>query len=124
MPLAALARRWLRCFDTKDVDELVSLYAGDARHYSPKLRVLRPETGGCIQGRAALHDWWADSFRRLPLLRYVEQRVTAQEGRAKAQEGRVVLEYVRLLPGEPDLPVAEVFEVRDSLIRESRVYHG
>jgi hypothetical protein len=41
-----------------------------------------------------------------------------------AQEGRVVLEYLRLLPGEPDLPVAEAFEVRDGLIQESRVYHG
>ncbi|HXN56733.1 MAG TPA: nuclear transport factor 2 family protein [Myxococcales bacterium] len=124
MPLAALARRWLSCFDTKDVDELVSLYAEDARHYSPKLRALRPETGGCIQGRAALRDWWADAFRRLPQLRYVEQRVTEQEGRVTAEEGRVVLEYLRLLPGEPDLPVAEVFEVRDGVIHESRVYHG
>jgi hypothetical protein len=36
----------------------------------------------------------------------------------------VVLEYLRTVPGEPDLPVAEVFMVKDGLIEESRVYHG
>ena len=117
MDLVDLARRWLGCFATKDVDALVSLYAEDARHFSPKLRVLRPETGGCVQGRAALRAWWADAFQRLPDLRYAETRITAQPG-------RVVLEYVRSVPGEPDLLVAEVFEVRGGLIAESRVYHG
>ena len=117
MDLVDLARRWLSCFDTQDVDALVALYAPDARHFSPKLRTLRPQTGGCIEGRGELRDWWADAFRRLPALRYVETRITAQPG-------RVVLEYLRTVPGEPDLPVAEVFEVRDGLIRESRVYHG
>ena len=102
---------------TKDIDALVALYAADARHFSPKLRILRPESGGCIRGRAELREWWADAFVRIPALRYVESRITAQPG-------RMVLEYVRSAPGEPDLLVAEVFEVADGLIRESRVYHG
>ncbi len=34
------------------------------------------------------------------------------------------MEYLRLAPGEPDLPVAEVLEVEGGLIRASRVYHG
>jgi hypothetical protein len=118
MDLDALARKWLSCFDTKDVDALVALYAAEARHFSPKLRVQRPETGGCIQGREALRAWWADAFARLPQLHYRESRITAQPG-------RVVLEYVRTVPGEPEMLVAEVFEVsQDGLIRESRVYHG
>ena len=117
MDLVALARRWLSCFETKDVDALVALYALDARHFSPKLRTLRPGSGGCIRGRAALREWWADAFVRIPGLRYLESRITAQPG-------RMVLEYLRSAPGEPDLPVAEVFEVDDGLIAESRVYHG
>jgi ketosteroid isomerase-like protein len=112
-----IARKWLACFEDKDVDALVALYALDARHTSPKLRVSRPETGGHIHGRAALRAWWADAFMRLPQLRYVEQTLTA--GGA-----RVWMEYLRKVPGEPDLPVAEVLEIRDGLIRESRVYHG
>lgn len=117
MDLVALARRWLACFETKDADALVALYAPDARHFSPKLRALRPGSGGCLRGRAELRAWWADAFLRLPGLRYRETRLTAQPG-------RVVLEYVRSAPGEEDLLVAEVFEVRDGLIVESRVYHG
>jgi hypothetical protein len=34
------------------------------------------------------------------------------------------MEYLRHVPGEPDLPVAEVLEVRDGLIVASRVFHG
>ena len=118
--LAALARAWLACFERQDADALVALYAEGARHYSPRLRVQRPESGGCIEGRPALREWWADAFRRLPTLRYVETRITAQG----AGDGRVFLEYTRHVAGEPDLPVAEVFEVRAGLIIESRVYHG
>jgi hypothetical protein len=80
--------------------------------------VQRPASGGCIEGRAALRAWWADAFQRIPELRYVETRITAQDD-------RVFLEYVRHAPGEAELPVAEVFLVgEDGLIRESRVYHG
>jgi ketosteroid isomerase-like protein len=115
--LLALARRWLACFETHDVDALVALYAPDARHTSPKLRVQRPETGGFVVGRAAMRDWWADAFARLPKLRYLEKQLTA-DGE------RVFMEYLRVTPGEPDLPVAEVLEVKDGLIAASRVYHG
>jgi ketosteroid isomerase-like protein len=115
--LVALARRWLACFDSKDVEQLVSLYAEDARHTSPKLRSQRPDTGGRIEGRAALRAWWSDAFERLPQLKYVERTLTS-DGK------RVWMEYIRFAPGEPDLPVAEVLEVRDGLIVESRVYHG
>lgn len=115
--LVALARRWLACFETHDVEALVALYAEDARHTSPKLRAARPESGGFLVGRAALRDWWADAFRRIPGLRYREQALTAGQG-------RVFMEYLRSAPGEPDLPVAEVLEVEGGLIRQSRVYHG
>ncbi len=115
--LEALARRWLGCFETHDVKTLVSLYAENARHTSPKLRALRPETGGYLVGRAGLEEWWADAFRRIPGLRYVERTLTANAD-------RVFMEYTRQAPGEPDLPVAEVLVVRDGQIVESQVYHG
>lgn len=115
--LLSLARRWLRCFETKDVDALVVLYAENARHTSPKIQALRPETGGFVVGREALHGWWSDAFKRLPELRYVEKTLTADGS-------RVFIEYLRIVPGEPDLPVAEVLEVENGLIQLSRVYHG
>ena len=115
--LVALARRWLACFAAHDLDGLIALYAPDARHTSPKLRALRPETGGFLIGQEALREWWSDAFARLPELNYVEQSLTA-DGE------RVFMEYRRVVPGEPELLVAEVLLVREGHIVASRVYHG
>jgi hypothetical protein len=112
-----LADRWLQCFNAHDVDALVALYAPDAVHHSPKLRVARPETEGRVTGHAQLKAWWADSFARLPDLHY---RLIART----ASADRAVLEYLRELPGAESLRVAEVFVCREGKIVESFVYHG
>lgn len=113
----ALARAWVEAFNAHDVPRLVALYADDCVHVSPKLRAQRPETGGKVEGKAALAAWWTDALQRLPDLRYEATRITADAD-------RVFLEYLRHVPGEPPLPVAEVFEVRGGRIATSRVYHG
>ena len=118
MTATELARKWMSCFETKDADALVALYAEGARHTSPRLRMLRPESGGSLSGRAELRKWWSDAFHRLPGLRYVERTITAGDG-------RVVIEYLRFARSDPDMPVAEVLEIgKDGLISASRVYHG
>ncbi len=115
--LRAIARAWLDCFARHDLDRLIALYAEDAVHTSPKIRVRHPDTGGVLRGHAALRAWWADAFARIPGLGYVLTTLTADDG-------RVFMEYVRKAPGDADLPVAEVLVVRDGKIVESRVYHG
>ena len=115
--IAQIGRDWLDAFNAKDLERLVGLYADDCTHTSPKLRVQRPESGGKLHGKPALHAWWDDAFRRLPELRYESQTITADEQ-------RVVLEYVRHAPGEASYPVAEVFEIAAGKIAASRVYHG
>jgi len=112
-----IAGRWLEAFNAHDVDALVALYAENATHTSPKIRALRPDTGGKLVGRAALAAWWREANTRLPGLRYELTAVTASTE-------RVFIEYLRHAPGEAPLPVAEVFDVRDGLISASRVYHG
>ena len=112
-----IAQRWLDCFARQDLDGLIALYAPDATHTSPKIRTLHPETGGRLVGTAAMRKWWADSFARLPGLRYEEAVFTSDDA-------RVFMEYVRRVPGEPDMPVAEVLDVRNGQIVASRVYHG
>jgi ketosteroid isomerase-like protein len=112
-----IARAWLQAFNAHDVDALVALYAEDATHTSPKIRALHPETGGRLRGRAALADWWRDANHRLPGLRYQEIAIVADESHA-------IIEYLRHSPGEPPMPVAEAFEVREGKIVASRVYHG
>ena len=112
------ARAWLDRFNAKDLDGLLALYADDAVHVSPKLRDRQPETKGEIRGKAALRAWWQDAFVRLPQLTYSERRVVA-EGDS------VFLEYVRTVPGEPDLVVAELYVVDAAgLIARSHVFHG
>ena len=113
----ALAERWLACFEARDLDGLLALYTDDAVHTSPKIRVRHPETGGVLRGKSALRAWWGDAFARLPSMRYVPTAITADARRA-------YLEYVRKVDGEPDLPIAEVFEVEGERIAQSRVFHG
>jgi 8-oxo-dGTP pyrophosphatase MutT (NUDIX family) len=113
----AIAHRWIEAFNARDLDALLSLYADDAVHVSPKLAKQRPETGGRIAGKAALRTWWGDAFARLPGLSYELHSLTAERS-------LVFMEYLRIAPGEPSLPVAEVLELHDGRIVGSRVYHG
>jgi steroid delta-isomerase-like uncharacterized protein len=112
-----IALKWFEAFNTYDLEKLLALYADDARHFSPKLKVRKPETNGLVQGKDALRDWWKDAFERIPGLNY---RVTS----LTANEERVFMEYVRKANGEEDMLIAEVLEVRNGLIWFSRVYHA
>ncbi|HEY1811601.1 MAG TPA: nuclear transport factor 2 family protein [Kofleriaceae bacterium] len=112
-----LAQCWLDRFEARDLDGLLALYADDATHTSPKIRVRDPGTAGKLRGKPALRAWWQDAFERLPELRYVPTSITADGDRA-------LLEYVRRVPGEPDMPIAEVFDVANGVIVASRVFHG
>jgi limonene-1,2-epoxide hydrolase len=112
-----IAHAWLDAFNARDVDRLVSLYSETATHTSPKIRVLHPETAGCLVGKAALSQWWKAANARLPGLRYELVALTADDS-------RVFMEYLRHAPGEAPMPVAEVLEVQAGKIVASRVYHG
>jgi steroid delta-isomerase-like uncharacterized protein len=112
-----IAHAWIAAFNAHDVDALVALYADDATHTSPKIRALHPDTGGKLIGKAALSAWWRDANARIPDLQYELTAVTANAD-------RVFVEYVRHAPGQEDMPVAEVFDVRAGKIVASRVYHG
>jgi ketosteroid isomerase-like protein len=112
-----IAQKWFAAFNAHDLEALLALYSESARHYSPKLKIRQPETGGLISGKAALRDWWQDAFERLPELVYEVQKLTADEE-------QVFMEYLRIVPGEETLRVGEVLEISDGLIRYSRVYHG
>jgi ketosteroid isomerase-like protein len=116
-PNVLIAHRWFAAFNTHDLDALLSLYTDDAEHYSPKLKIRRPETNGLVRGKDALREWWREAFERLPTLRYEVLKLTADDE-------RVFMEYIRHVAGEEDLRVGEVLEVRSGMIVASRVYHG
>lgn len=112
-----IAKKWLSAFNEHDLEKLLALYDEEAVHYSPKLKIRMPETKGIVRGKPAMRAWWRDAFDRLPELAYREQTITASEV-------RVFMEYMRIVPGEEDMMVAEVLEIRNGLIVASRVYHG
>ena len=115
--LTTLAEHWLSAFNRHDLEGLLSLYHYEAEHFSPKLKVRRPETKGLIQGMTALCAWWQDSFDRLPTLQYHVIQLTPYDN-------RVFMEYIRHVEGEEDLRVGEMLEVKNGLIVFSRVYHS
>ena len=116
-PNKQIARAWFAAFNAQDLEGLLALYADDAQHFSPKLKVRQPETNGLIRGKAALRSWWRDAFDRLPSLRYDVVKLTADDE-------QVFMEYIRHVDGEEDLRVGEVLEIHMGAIVASRVYHG
>ena len=112
-----IAKQWLKAFNGHDLENLLALYDDNAEHFSPKLKIRKPETGGLIKGKLAMRLWWQDAFDRLPGLTYRELTITANEA-------RVFMEYTRIVPGEENMNVAEVLEIKNGLIITSRVYHG
>jgi hypothetical protein len=113
----SIAKRWFEAFNKHELELLLSLYHDHAQHYSPKLKLRQPETGGLIKGKDLLRAWWKDSFDRLPSLRYEPIRFIADTD-------CVFMEYMRYVDGEESLLVGEVLEIETGLIRASRVYHG
>lgn len=115
--LQSIAFKWFDAFNNHNLEQLLSLYDDDAEHYSPKLKIRKPETQGMIIGKPALHEWWQDAFDRFPSLNYKVTSLTANGD-------RVFMEYVRSVDGEENMLVAEVLIVKEGKIIASRVYHG
>lgn len=112
-----IAVNWFAAFNHKNLEGLLALYQEGAIHYSPKVKIAKPETGGWIKGKEMLRSWWKDAFERLPQLHYELKKLTADDE-------QVFMEYVRQVPGQEDLNVGEVLEIENGLIVCSRVYHG
>lgn len=115
--IISIARQWFDAFNEHNLEKLLALYNDNAQHYSPKLKARQPETQGLIKGKNALRLWWKDSFERLPGLKYVPQKLIADDS-------NVFMEYIRYVDREENLSVGEVLEIKDGLIVSSRVYHG
>jgi limonene-1,2-epoxide hydrolase len=115
--LQSIAFKWFDAFNNHNLEQLLSLYDDEAAHYSPKLKIRKPETQGLVTGKEALRTWWQDAFDRLPTLHYKVTSLTANAD-------RVFMEYVRTVKDEEDMLVAEVLVVKEDKIVASRVYHG
>jgi SnoaL-like domain len=114
---SAILQTWFAAFNSKNLDLLLSLYHDQAEHFSPKLKIRKPETKGLISGKAQLRDWWKGAFERLPELHYAPSYSIADD---KA----VFVEYIRTVPGEEEMTVGEVLFFENELIVKSKIFHG
>ena len=39
-----IAQQWFEAFNNKNLEQLLSLYEDNAEHFSPKLKIKKPET--------------------------------------------------------------------------------
>lgn len=113
----SIAFKWFEAFNQHNLENLLRLYDDNAEHFSPKLKIRKPETQGLIKGKSELRIWWQDAFDRLPTLHYKVTTLTANND-------RVFMEYIRQVEKEEDMLVAEVLEIKNGKIVFSRVYHG
>ena len=113
----SIAHAWFDAFNSHNLEKLLSLYDDDAEHFSPKLKLRHPDTKGLVTGKAALREWWSESFDRLPTLKYNVTSLTANSD-------RVFMEYLRIVDNEESMMVAEVLEIKEGVIVASRVYHS
>ncbi len=113
----SIAKKWMQAFNEHNLEKILVLYDDNAQHFSPKLKMRKPETRGLIIGKEQMREWWKEAFERLPSLKYDPVKFTADEE-------QVFMEYTRLVDGEDPMSVAEVIEIQNGLIVASRVYHG
>lgn len=115
--LQSIAFRWFETFNNKEIEKLLALYDDEATHFSPKLKIQKPETNGLVVGKDAMKNWWQEAFHNLPSLHYKVKSLTANGD-------RVFMEYIRQVENQDDMQIAEVLEVKNGKIISSRVYHG
>lgn len=110
-----IAFKWISAFNSHNLEQLLDLYDDEAQHYSPRLKLINPDSQGKLIGKDNLRLWWQESFSKLPTLQYKPVNFTANVD-------RIFIEYIRSVAGENDALIAEVLSVKNGKIIESRVY--
>ena len=66
----AIANRWVEAWNAHDLELILSHFSDDVTFSSPVATTIVPESGGVIQGKEALRDYWREGLRRIPDLRF------------------------------------------------------
>jgi hypothetical protein len=115
---ARFVQDWLEGWNTRDLDRMMHHYAETAVFQSPSVLVLRPGSDGCVRGRAAIREFYANALARFPQLRFELEDVIERP------YGVIVVYYkLGVFADRPGLTV-EVFETTDGLVTRNVVYWG
>ena len=111
-------RLWDDALGKKDLEASLSLYADDATIESPLVQHLMTTKEGIVRGKDQLRRFITRVFQSNP-----PQRQRFRTG--FFSDGRVIMwEYPRATPGDDQMELVEVMEIRNGLIRRHRVYWG
>jgi hypothetical protein len=64
------AAAWIAAWNSHDIERILSFYADDFVFTSPFLVQFMPETGGRLQGRAAIGASWSKALAARPDLKF------------------------------------------------------
>jgi hypothetical protein len=67
---ASFARRWVRAWNDRDVEAVLSDFADDTVFTSPLAARVVPGSGGVIRGKEALRHYWTEGMRQNPELHF------------------------------------------------------
>jgi len=66
----AFSQRWVRSWNTHDVEAVLRDFHDDVVFTSPVAAKLLPETHGVVHGKEALRRYWTAALQRIPDLRF------------------------------------------------------
>jgi hypothetical protein len=65
-----LATKWAAAWNDHDLDAIMAHFADDVVWTSPAAETLVPGSGGHIEGKAALRDYYGAGLRKIPDLHF------------------------------------------------------
>lgn len=113
--------QWHQTVVARDIDGLMALYADGAILETPLILAAVPSSKvGMLEGKAAIHEFFAAGLRKLPgeLGRWYRTGTFFSNGR------QLTWEYPRETPQGNQIDLVEVMDVADGLIAHHRVYWG
>lgn len=66
----AFAADWLTAWNNHDIEAVLAHFAEDAVFTSPLAARVVPQSGGIVNGKQALRDYWTRAIDRLPALHF------------------------------------------------------
>ncbi len=61
---------WVQAWNDHDLDGVLEHFSEDVVFTSPVAAALLPATGGVVNGKAALREYWSEGLRRIPDLHF------------------------------------------------------
>ncbi|UFH52085.1 nuclear transport factor 2 family protein [Spirosoma sp. KNUC1025] len=64
------AQKWIESWNSHDLDKILAYYTDDFVINTPMAAVLKPDSGGVVEGELAVREYWQVGLSRIPDLRF------------------------------------------------------